>query len=127
MNLEDIKFDKNGLIPCVVQDFKDNAVLMVAYMNKQSLEKTIKEKKACYYSRSRRKLWLKGEQSGNIQFVKEIYIDCDNDTILLKVEQKGGCACHKGYRSCFFRKFDSGIWKNVGEKIREPGEMYGKE
>jgi len=126
MSLEDIKFDANGLIPCVTQDYKDGRVLMVAYMNKESMEITLKEKKACYYSRSRNKLWLKGEESGNVQLVKEIFIDCDKDTILLKVEQIGNCACHEGYRSCFFRKWEDGHWKISEKKIKDPGSMYTK-
>ncbi len=124
MNLNDIKFNEKGIIPCITQDYKDNRVLMLAYMNRESLRITIKEKKACYFSRSRNKLWLKGEESGNIQEVKEIYIDCDKDTILLKVKQVGNCACHKGYRSCFYRKWNEDEWKIVDEKVKEPEEMY---
>ncbi len=124
MNLNDIKFNEKGIIPCITQDYKDNRVLMLAYMNRESLRITIKEKKACYFSRSRNKLWFKGEESGNIQEVKEIYIDCDKDTILLKVKQVGNCACHKGYRSCFYRKWNEDEWKIVDEKVKEPEEMY---
>lgn len=124
MNLNDIKFNEKGIIPCITQDYKDNRVLMLAYMNRESLKVTIKEKKACYFSRSRNKLWLKGEESGNIQEVKEIYIDCDKDTILLKVKQAGNCACHKGYRSCFYRKWNEDEWKIVDKKVKEPEEMY---
>ncbi len=124
MNLNDIKFNEKGIIPCITQDYKDNRVLMLAYMNRESLRITIKEKKACYFSRSRNKLWLKGEESGNVQEVKEIYIDCDKDTILLKVKQVGNCACHKGYRSCFYRKRIEDEWKIVDEKVKEPEEMY---
>ena len=91
-----LKFDKNGLIPAVVQDYKDGAILMVAYMNAESFERTLKTKKATYWSRSRQKFWVKGEESGNIQKVKEIYYDCDADCILLKVIQVGGSACHTG-------------------------------
>jgi len=99
-----LKFDKNGLIPAVAQDYKTGEVLMVAYMNKTSLQKTLKTKKATYYSRSRKKLWVKGETSGNIQKVKEIRIDCDADCILMKIQQVGEGACHTGNRSCFYRK-----------------------
>ncbi|MFH1415093.1 MAG: phosphoribosyl-AMP cyclohydrolase [Elusimicrobiota bacterium] len=127
MDLNNIKFTKDGLIPCVTQDFNDGRVLMVAYMNRESLEITIKEKMACYYSRSRNKLWLKGEESGNIQKVKEIYTDCDMDTILLKVEQVGDCSCHEGYRSCFFRKWNQEDWEIADKKIKDPKEMYNKE
>lgn len=124
MIFDDIKFDKKGLIPCITQDYKDNRVLMVAYMNKESLEITIREKKACYFSRSRNELWLKGKTSGNIQHVKEIYTDCDKDTILLKVEQSGDCACHNGYRSCFYRKWNGDEWETVDERVKDPEEMY---
>ncbi len=99
----EFKFDKDGLIPAIAQDWVTGEVLMLAYMNKESLEKTMKEKKAWYWSRSRKKFWMKGETSGNVQDVKEIYYDCDADTILLKIEQTGP-ACHTGNRSCFFRK-----------------------
>ncbi|MFC2061642.1 phosphoribosyl-AMP cyclohydrolase [Elusimicrobiota bacterium] len=126
MDLSSVKFDDKGLIPCITQDYKDGTVLMVAYMNKESLEKTINEGNACYFSRSRQELWIKGEESGNIQKVKEIRIDCDKDTILLKVEQTGNCACHKGYRTCFFRKWEDANWKVVDEKVKDPDDMYKK-
>ena len=100
--LNQLKFDDKGLIPAVVTDFRSKDVLMVAYMNRQSLRITLKKKKACYYSRSRQKLWLKGETSGSFQHVKSIKYDCDADTLLLEVEQIGH-ACHTGNRSCFFR------------------------
>ena len=103
INIEELKFDEKGLIPAIVQDSKTKEVLMVAYMNKESLEKTIKDKKACYYSRSRKKLWLKGETSGHFQNIKEIYYDCDQDALLLVVDQVG-VACHTGNKSCFYRK-----------------------
>ena len=113
-----LKFDKNGLIPAVVQDYNDGAILMVAYMNAESFEKTLKTKKATYWSRSRQKFWIKGEESGNIQKVKEIYYDCDADCILLKVIQVGGSACHTGYRSCFYRKLSfTGNTRIVGKKV----------
>jgi len=117
-----IKFDEKGLVVAVVQDEKGE-ILMVAYMNKEAIEKTLKTGKMHYYSRSRKRLWLKGEESGNFQFVKEIYIDCDADALLFKVEQKGG-ACHEGYYSCFFRKFENGEFKIFREKIFEPKEVY---
>lgn len=105
--MKNLKFDKDGLIPAVIQDYKTGQVLMVAYMNRVSLKKTLQTKKTHFYSRSRKKLWLKGETSGNIQSVKEILIDCDKDCILVKVQQKG-VACHTGYYSCFFRKITKG-------------------
>ena len=101
--IDELKFDKEGLIPAIVQDLKTKEVLMTAYMNRESLEKTLKEGKACYFSRSRNKLWTKGETSGNFQYVKEIYYDCDMDALLLLVDQVG-VACHTGNMSCFYRK-----------------------
>ncbi len=101
----EFKYDQNGLIPAIVQDHKTGEVLMLAYMNKESLERTIKEKRAWYWSRSRQKFWMKGETSGHVQDVKEAYYDCDADAILIKVEQTGP-ACHTGNRSCFFRKIE---------------------
>ena len=117
-----VKFDGKGLVVAVVQDEKGE-VLMVAYMNKEAIEKTLKTGKMHYYSRSRKRLWLKGEESGNFQFVKEIYIDCDGDALLFKVKQDGG-ACHEGYYSCFFRKFKDGKFKIFKEKVFEPKEAY---
>ena len=101
--IDELKYDSKGLIPAIVQDEKTKDVLMLAYMNRESLEKTLKEGKACYWSRSRKKLWTKGETSGNFQHVKAIYYDCDMDTLLLLIDQTG-VACHTGNRSCFFRK-----------------------
>ena len=101
----ELDFKKNnGLIPAIAQDYKTNEVLMLAYMNEQAFDETMKSGKATYYSRSRKVLWKKGETSGHVQYVKEIRVDCDNDTILLKVDQTGDAACHKGYKSCFFFK-----------------------
>ena len=119
-----LKFDKEGLIPVIVEDEK-GVVLMLAYMDKETLLETLKTGKMHYYSRSRRKKWLKGEESGNFQFVKEFYIDCDGDALLFKVEQKGG-ACHTGYYSCFFRKFKEGDFIVIGDKIFEPDNVYKK-
>ena len=99
-----LKFNEKGLIPAVVQDYKNGEVLMVAYMNRESLKITIKEKRTCFYSRSRKTLWRKGETSGHIQKVKSIWYDCDSDTLLIKVYQRGA-ACHTGNRSCFYRRF----------------------
>jgi len=103
LRLLQLKFDKNGLIPAIIQDKESKEVLMIAYMNKESLKFTLKEKRTCFYSRSRRVLWRKGESSGNIQKVKRIYYDCDKDALLVKVEQSG-VACHTGKRSCFYRR-----------------------
>ncbi len=126
MDITKLKFNSQGLIPCIAQDSDDGRVLMLAYMNAESLKKTIEEKKACYFSRSRNALWLKGEESGNFQHIKEIYTDCDGDTILITVKQIGSCACHKGYRSCFFRKYENGEFSTCENKVKDPGEMYKK-
>lgn len=101
----DLKFDQNGLIPAIVQDYKNNEVLMLAYMNKESLRRTLKLKKACYWSRSRKEYWVKGMTSGHFQFIKSIAYDCDMDTLLIRVRQVGK-ACHTGNRSCFYRKIN---------------------
>ena len=122
-----LKFDKNGLIPAVIQDYKNNEVLMVAYMNDLAVKKTVETKRAHFYSRSRKKLWLKGESSGHVQKVKEIRFDCDADCLLIKVEQVGG-ACHTGYRSCFYRKLKDrkGNTAVSGKKIFDPDKVYKK-
>lgn len=123
--IREIKFDEKGFVVAVVEDTKGD-VLMVAYMNEEAIRKTLETGKMHYYSRSRKKLWLKGESSGNFQTVKEFYIDCDNDALLFKVDQKGG-ACHMGYYSCFFRKFEDGDFKIVKDKIFNPNEVYKRE
>ena len=115
-----------GLVPAIVQDWKTGEVLMVAYMNAESWAKTQETGRACFWSRSRKKLWLKGETSGHVQIVKEIYLDCDNDALLLKVEQVGGAACHTGYRTCFHRQIVNGRTKAIGERIFDPKEVYGE-
>jgi len=120
--MDGIRWDERGLVPVVVQDEKTKDVLMVAYMNKEAFELTIKTKKAHYYSRSRNRLWLKGETSGHTQEVKSIRIDCDNDTILLIVDQKVA-ACHTGFWSCFYRVWD-GAWIESGEKVFDEKEVY---
>lgn len=121
-----IDFEKgNGLVPVIVQDYQSRDVLMVAYMNKQAWDKTVRTGKAHYYSRSRQGLWFKGEESGHFQVVKNIFIDCDNDTVLLQVKQIGA-ACHEGYKSCFFRKKAKKDWKVVAQKVFDPKEVYKK-
>jgi len=120
--IDNLKF-KDGLIPAVTQDDKTGEVLMVAYMNKEAIKKTVRTKKCHYYSRSRNKLWLKGESSGHIQSVKSVYVDCDKDCLLIKVNQKGG-ACHMGYESCFYRKAEKGRLKVVGKKVFDPKKVY---
>ena len=112
-----------GLVPAIVQDHKTGDVLMLAYMNEEAWEMTLKTRTAYYWSRSRQSLWKKGETSGHTQKVREIYIDCDADTILLKIEQIGA-ACHTGYRSCFYRKVKNNSLKVVGERIFEPEQVY---
>jgi phosphoribosyl-AMP cyclohydrolase len=122
--MEGIKWDDRGLVPVVVQDKNTRQVVMVAYMNSEALDLTVKTGKAHYYSRSRQQLWLKGETSGHIQEVHAIFLDCDNDTLLLLVDQKVA-ACHTGYFSCFYRKWD-GDWKVVGEKTFDEKAVYGE-
>ncbi len=120
-----LKFDKDGLMPAIVQDYQTQEVLMLAYMNKEAFEKTIQTGKTHFWSRSRKKMWLKGEESGHIQHVKDIFFDCDSDTLLIKVRQECA-ACHEGYKSCFFRKADvekDGI-DIVGEKVFDPEKIY---
>ena len=122
----EIDFKKgDGLIPVIIQDASTNEVLMMAYMNQIAWEETLRTKKACFWSRSRQKLWIKGETSGHYQEVREALLDCDSDTLLLKVDQKGGAACHTGYRSCFHRRYEEGEWKVSGEKVFDPKEVYG--
>ena len=118
-------FEKtDGLVPAIVQDAETKDVLMLAYMNRESWEKTLQSGKATFWSRSRKQLWLKGESSGHVQIVKEVYIDCDDDTILLLVDQLGGAACHTGHRSCFFRKRVGDDFVVIGEKVFDPKEVY---
>ncbi|MBN1829462.1 MAG: phosphoribosyl-AMP cyclohydrolase [Deltaproteobacteria bacterium] len=125
--MESLSFDKgDGLIPAIIQDYATSEVLMLAYMNRESWRKTLELGKATFWSRSRQTLWTKGETSGNVQIVKEILIDCDSDTILLKVDQVGGAACHTGYRSCFFRRIVDGAEEVVGRKVFAPEDVYGR-
>jgi phosphoribosyl-AMP cyclohydrolase len=122
-----IDFSKsNGLVPAIAQDAESGQVLMLAWMNQEAYEETLRTGRAVYYSRSRGKLWRKGEESGNAQEVREIYIDCDADTILLKVHQIGGAACHEGYASCFFRKVDGDKLQVIGERLFDPIQVYKK-
>lgn len=115
-----------GLIPAIVQHYKTGEVLMLAFMNEEAWKTTLATGKATYYSRSRQELWVKGKTSGNIQIVKEIRIDCDNDTVLLKVEQIGGAACHTGHRSCFHKKVEQESIKIIGKPVFDPKEVYNK-
>jgi len=124
IELDFSKFD--GLLPAIVQDAETSEVLMVAFMNEEAWKATLETGKATYYSRSRKKLWVKGESSGHVQHVREIRIDCDNDTVLLKVDQVGGAACHLGYKSCFFRKIENEEAVTVGKPLFDPSEVYKK-
>lgn len=125
--LDEIKWDADGLVPAIAQEAGTGKVLMVAWMNRDALKETASSGKAVYWSRSRKKLWRKGEQSGHEQLVKELRLDCDNDVILLQVEQKGGIACHTGRHHCFFRRFEDGQWQEIDPVIKSPEEIYGKQ
>lgn len=116
-----LKFDDKGLITAIAQDHETNEILMLAFMNLEALEKTVGTGKAHYFSRSRGKLWLKGESSGHVQLVHDMYIDCDADAVLMKIEQLGGGACHMGYRSCFYRTLEGDV---VSEKVFDPEDVY---
>jgi len=121
-------FQKHALIPVIAQDGETGDVLMLAYMNEEAYAETLRTGHVCYYSRSRQKLWRKGEESGNVQEVQEIRLDCDADTLLIRVKQVGGAACHEGYRSCFFRQIDPATRTTtvVGRRVFDPAEVYGK-
>jgi len=119
------RFDKmGGLLPAIVQDAASGQVLMLAFMNREAWDLTCKTREAHYFSRSRQTLWHKGATSGHVQRVKEIYLDCDADTVLLKVEQVGGAACHEGYASCFYRRLQADGWRVVGAPVFDPKEVY---
>jgi phosphoribosyl-AMP cyclohydrolase len=115
-----------GLLPAIAQDADTGQVLMLAWMNQEAYEETLRTGRAVYFSRSRNKLWRKGEESGNVQQVREVFLDCDADTILLKVHQVGGAACHEGYASCFFRRIKDGAVETVGSRLFDPKKVYGK-
>ena len=124
--LDAIKWDRDGLVPVIAQEVGSNDVLMVAFMNRAALERTAELGEAVYWSRSRQRLWRKGEESGHVQEVTSVFVDCDADTVLLKVKQLGGAACHEGYKSCFFRELADGELKVVGERVFDPAAVYGK-
>ena len=122
-----LNFDKaGGLVSAIAQDAATGEVLMIAWMNQEAYEETVRTGRAVYFSRSRNKLWRKGEESGNVQEVKEIFIDCDADAVLLKVNQIGGAACHEGYKSCFFRRVDKDQLTVIGQRVFDPKEVYKK-
>jgi phosphoribosyl-AMP cyclohydrolase len=121
-----IDFDKaGGLVPAVAQDADTGEVLMLAWMNREAFEETVRTGRAVYFSRSRNRLWRKGEESGHVQEVKGVFLDCDADTVLLKVKQLGGAACHEGYKSCFFRELTGGELRVVGDRVFDPKQVYG--
>jgi len=123
--LDAIRWTEYGLVPAIAQDAETGDILMMAWMNRESLRLTAEEGQAVYWSRSRGKLWRKGETSGHQQVIRDIRLDCDEDVILLKVEQKGGIACHTGRRSCFYRTLKDGQWVSVDPVIKDPGTIYG--
>ena len=124
--LDQIKYDAQGLVPAIAQDWRTGEVLMMAWMNRESLSLTVDEGRAIYWSRSRQKLWRKGESSGHVQELKELQLDCDADVVLLKVEQVGGIACHTGRRSCFYFSYDDGEWRENSAIIKDPNDIYGQ-
>ena len=124
--LDKVKWDERGLIPVIAQEHFTNRVLMFAWMNRESLQLTVDTGNAVYWSRSRNRLWKKGEESGHVQKVQEIRVDCDEDVVLLKVEQVGGIACHTGRHNCFFQKLENGEWLVTDPVLKDPKEIYGK-
>jgi phosphoribosyl-AMP cyclohydrolase len=124
--LDEVPWNGDGLVAVVTQEAKSDRVLTVAWMNREALKETVESNRAVYWSRSRNKLWRKGEESGNVQKVVEIRLDCDSDAVLLKVEQAGGIACHTGRESCFFRKLENGKWVTVDPVLKDPSLIYKK-
>lgn len=124
--LDEIKWDRDGLVPAIAQETSSGKILMMAWMNREALELTVQENRAIYWSRSRDKLWRKGEESGHVQILKSIRLDCDNDVILMEVEQLGGIACHTGRHHCFFKELKNGAWVEVDSVIKDPKDIYSK-
>jgi phosphoribosyl-AMP cyclohydrolase len=124
--LNDIKWTTDGLVPVIAQEVDSGKVLMFAWMNRESLQLTVETGHAVYWSRSRNKLWHKGEESGNQQVIKDMRLDCDNDVILITVEQRGGIACHTGRHNCFFKQLQDGQWREVEAVIKDPKDIYNK-
>ena len=122
--LDEIKWNDAGLVPAIAQDAQTGENLMVAWMNRSALQETVETSKAVYWSRSRKKIWRKGEESGHQQLVKEVRLDCDADVIVLKIEQKGGIACHTGRQSCFYRVYNNGQWQAVDPVLKDPADIY---
>ncbi|HIF89912.1 MAG TPA: phosphoribosyl-AMP cyclohydrolase [Candidatus Thioglobus sp.] len=123
--IETIQFNESGMVPAITQDSETGEILMMAWMNKEALALSIEQQRAVYYSRSRQKLWFKGEESGHVQEIVDIYTDCDQDVILLKVKQIGGIACHTGRANCFFNKLENDNWMSVADVIKDPKQIYG--
>jgi len=123
--LDRVKWNADGLVPAIAVDAASGTVLMMAWMNREALATTVREGRAVYWSRSRGKLWRKGEESGHVQRLREVRLDCDNDTILLRVEQVGGIACHTGRQHCFFQRLENGEWRAVEPVLRNAEEIYG--
>jgi phosphoribosyl-AMP cyclohydrolase len=121
-----VKWTEEGLVPAIAQDAQDGTILMVAWMNREALNLTAREGRAVYWSRSRQKLWRKGEESGHEQVVKEIRLDCDNDVVMLRVQQRGGIACHTGRRSCFFQRLEGDRWVAAEPVLKDPDAIYRK-
>lgn len=124
--LDTIKWDANGLVPAVAQEATTGKVLTLAWMNREALATTVQEGRAVYWSRSRNKLWRKGEESGHVQILKELRLDCDNDAVLMLVEQRGGIACHTGRERCFYQRLEQGAWRSVEPVLKSEQDIYGK-
>lgn len=124
--LDEIKWNEDGLVPAIAQDYQTGRVLMVAWMNREALALTVQESRAIYWSRSRQKLWRKGEESGHVQKLHELRLDCDADVITMQVEQLGGIACHTGRESCFYRVFEQGQWVAADAVLKDPNKIYDK-
>ena len=122
--LDEIKWTDDGLVPVIAQDAESGDILMFAWMNRESLALSVQEGRAVYWSRSRQSLWRKGEESGHVQHIREIRLDCDNDVVLLKIEQVGGIACHTGRRSCFYKKYENEQWLEVEPVLKDPKDIY---
>ena len=123
-SFDEIKWDTRGLVPAIAQQHDTGKVLMVAWMNREALRITIEEGRAVYYSRSRKKIWRKGEESGHVQILKELRIDCDSDVVLMQVDQIGGIACHTGRHACFYKRYENGQWSEVEPVLKSEAEIY---
>ncbi|HBR97395.1 MAG TPA: phosphoribosyl-AMP cyclohydrolase [Gammaproteobacteria bacterium] len=124
--LDAVQFNADGLVPVIAQDAGDQTILMMAWMNAEALSLTVETGQVVYYSRSRQRLWRKGESSGNVQQLRDMYLDCDGDVLVVSVEQIGGVACHTGRKSCFFKKLEEGSWQDTLPVLKSPSAMYGK-